>query len=116
MHNPPALLIACLCADWCGACKEYAPLFVQLKAEFPLATFRWIDIEDEAALVDEVDVENFPTILIAQGTQAVFFGTVLPHIETLRRLITSQSDASAAARVTPEVQSLTARLMQSTRR
>jgi len=112
MHNPPAMLIACLCADWCGSCKEYAPLFKQLQSEFPSAKFRWIDIEDEAALVYDVDVENFPTILIAQGTQAVFFGTVLPHIETLRRLIASQSDAPAAPRVTPEVQALVLRLIQ----
>ena len=46
------LLVACLCAQWCGTCKDYAPLFEGLMADFPGATFRWIDIEDESDLVD----------------------------------------------------------------
>ncbi len=50
----------------------------------------WIDIEDEADLVDPIEVENFPTILIASPTHAHFFGAVLPHIQTLQRLIGSQ--------------------------
>ncbi len=47
---------------------------------------RWIDIEDEADLVDGIDVEDFPTLLIARGERLLFFGTVLPHSSTLQRL------------------------------
>ena len=46
-----------------------------------------MDVEDEADLIDPIEVENFPTILIAKGQNPLFFGTVLPHIETLERLI-----------------------------
>ena len=81
------ILVACLCADWCGACREYRPLFDSLSIKFPHARFLWVDVEDEADLIDPIEVENFPTILIAKGQNPLFFGTVLPHIETLERLI-----------------------------
>nr|WP_315480106.1 thioredoxin family protein [uncultured Rhodoferax sp.] len=105
-----ALLVACLCAQWCGTCTEYQPLFAQLQADFPGARFVWVDIEDEADLVDPVEVENFPTILIAQGEQPRFFGTVMPHLETLRRLIQSSSAPDARAVQAPEVLALAQRL------
>lgn len=87
--NPPSppLIVACLCAQWCGTCRDYRPLFAQLQQEFPQAHFVWVDIEDEAEWVDPIEVDNFPTLLIAQGTTPCFFGPITPHIDTLRRLI-----------------------------
>ncbi|MEN9669878.1 MAG: hypothetical protein RL535_1013 [Pseudomonadota bacterium] len=90
------MLVACLCADWCGACREYKPLFDALAAKFPQIQFLWVDVEDQADLIDPIEVENFPTILIAKDDNAVFFGTVLPHIETLERLIVAKSSDNAA--------------------
>jgi thiol-disulfide isomerase/thioredoxin len=90
------MLVACLCADWCGACREYKPLFDALAAKFPQIQFLWVDVEDKADLIDPIEVENFPTILIAKDDNAVFFGTVLPHIETLERLIVVKSSENAA--------------------
>ena len=107
---PEHLLVACLCAQWCGTCKDYAPLFEKLQADFPEATFRWIDIEDESELVDPIEVENFPTLLIATGGQARFFGTSTPHIETLKRLIQSHAGNTGASRLPAAVQVLTTKL------
>lgn len=81
------LLVACLCADWCGACREYQPVFDSLALKFPTVRFLWVDVEDEADLIDPIEVENFPTILIAKEENPLFFGTVLPHVETLERLL-----------------------------
>ncbi len=102
--------MACLCAQWCGTCTEYQPLFAQLQADFADAHFVWVDIEDEADLVDPIEVENFPTILIAQGGHPRFFGTVMPHLETLRRLVQSSSASDAPALRAPEVVALAQRL------
>jgi thiol-disulfide isomerase/thioredoxin len=104
------VLVACLCAQWCGTCKDYAALFYGLQSEFPGAVFRWIDIEDESDLIDPIEVENFPTLLIATGGQARFFGTITPHIETLRRLVQSQQNESGASRLPAGVQALAQRL------
>jgi len=86
MDEPP-LLVACLCAAWCGTCRDYAPQLAELGRSLGASVrTRWIDIEDEAELVDGIDVENFPTLLIARGPRLLFFGTVLPHASTLQRL------------------------------
>jgi thiol-disulfide isomerase/thioredoxin len=103
-------LVACLCAQWCGTCKDYAPLFESLQAEFAGAHFRWIDIEDESDLVDPIEVENFPTLLIATGAQARFFGPLTPHIETLKRLIRSHADNTGPSRLPAAVQALAQRV------
>jgi thiol-disulfide isomerase/thioredoxin len=108
--QPEPLLVACLCAQWCGTCKDYAPLFEGLQADFPGATFRWVDIEDESELVDPIEVENFPTLLIATGGQARFFGTITPHIETLKRLIQSHARNYGPSRLPTDVQALTQRV------
>lgn len=107
----PPLLVACLCAQWCGTCRDYQPLFDQLQTEFPQAQFTWVDIEDQADLVDPVEVENFPTLLVVADGQARFFGTLLPHIDTLRRILQTQLSAERAATVDAEAQALAQRLL-----
>lgn len=89
--------VACLCAQWCGTCREYQPLFAQMQTLFPNVRFAWVDVEDMADLVDPVEVENFPTVLIATSSQTRFFGTVTPHLPTLERLLRTQLEAGAAA-------------------
>jgi thioredoxin 1 len=68
-------LVVCLCAEWCGTCREYQTGFDELAMQFPNSRFRWFDIE------------NFPTLLIQRQEQILFFGTMLPHLSHLRRLI-----------------------------
>ena len=105
------LLVACLCAQWCGTCRDYLPLFTQLQAEFPRVRFIWVDVEDESELVDPVEVDNFPTLLMARGGSPLFFGPVMPHLETLKRLI--QNHVQGDARLAPQsddVMQLAARL------
>lgn len=81
------LLVACLCAEWCDTCREYQPEFEALGREFSMHRFLWIDIEDQADLAINIEIENFPTLLVARGTRLLFAGTMLPHIGHLRRLL-----------------------------
>ena len=90
------LLVACLCADWCGTCREYQPLFEQLQIRFPGTRFLWIDVEESSELMGPIELENFPTVLIARGAQSVFFGTVTPHLQTLERLLRNAMEPGAA--------------------
>ena len=84
------LLVACLCADWCSGCREYRPTFDALAARFAgAADFAWIDIEDEADALGDPDIENFPSLLVADAQALRFFGTVTPHAQTAERLVRS---------------------------
>lgn len=111
-HAPAAVLVACLCAQWCGSCREYRSVFDEVADAFPEMRFVWIDIEDEADLIDPVEVENFPTLLIAAGERPTFFGPLMPHKETLVRLLRAQADATSDSLPAPdpEVQALVRRL------
>jgi thiol-disulfide isomerase/thioredoxin len=82
-----ALWVVCLCAEWCGACREYRPLFEQVAQAHPRLRFAWVDIEDHADIADDLDVETFPTLLVAGDTGVRFVGPLLPHAETLARLL-----------------------------
>lgn len=88
--DEPGLLVACFCAAWCGTCREYAPLFDEAASRAqPTPRIAWIDIEDDPDVLGELDVENFPTLLIARGDDVLFFGPVTPHAQTLARLVRS---------------------------
>ena len=80
-------VVICLCAQWCGTCRDYRAGFESLAAGFDGVDFRWLDIEDDAEALGDIDVENFPTIFVRRGDSVLFFGTLLPHLNTLRRLI-----------------------------
>lgn len=84
-------IVACLCAAWCGTCSSYRATFEELAARHPDKYFVWIDIEDHADVVGDLDVENFPTLLIQHHEQVAFFGTMLPDPGLAHRLVQAQS-------------------------
>jgi thioredoxin 1 len=94
--NGDGWTVACLCAAWCGTCSSYRAAFDELAARHPDKTFVWIDIEDQADVVGDLDVENFPTLLLQRGDTVAFFGTMLPDAKVADRLIASQAALDAA--------------------
>ena len=87
--HAPVRWVICLCADWCGLCRDYSDVFAQMAARYPSSRFVWLDIEDQADLVGDMEVETFPTLLIAEAGGTQFMGPLLPHAETLSRLLDS---------------------------
>lgn len=97
-HPPPpnpCWLVVCLCAEWCGTCRDYRQPFESVAAEHTGHAFAWIDIEDEAELAGEIDIETFPTLLVLSGPQVLFYGPVLPGAEALRRLLRALQENGA---------------------
>lgn len=84
-------IVACLCAAWCGTCGSYRATFDELAARHPDKFFIWIDIEDHADIVGDLDVENFPTLLVQRHELVAFFGTMLPDAAIAHRLIQAKS-------------------------
>ncbi|MDD5029208.1 MAG: thioredoxin family protein [Rhodoferax sp.] len=109
------LLVACLCAQWCGVCRDYRNRFEQVRDQvqgrYSKAQFLWIDIEDEADLLYPVDVEDFPTLLLARGPEPRFLGPLTPQVQTLLRMIDTQAlNPGAAALDSAELTALVARI------
>jgi thioredoxin 1 len=76
--------VIALCAEWCGVCREWRASFEQAAGALPHVRFAWVDIEDEADAMGEVDVETFPTVLVTNGDQPWFLGPVLPSTDLVR--------------------------------
>lgn len=79
----------CLCAAWCRVCGEYRRAFDALASAQPQLHWAWVDVEDDEALLGDVEVETFPALLIAEAGQVRFFGPLLPQIGVLERLLAS---------------------------
>lgn len=82
------LIIYCLCAAWCRTCDAYVQVFEALNAAWPgKAQLVWVDIEDSADLLDDVDVENFPCLMVTGDENVYFFGPVLPQLAVATQLV-----------------------------
>jgi thioredoxin 1 len=93
MNGTEPLRVTCLCAQWCGTCRDYVAVFDQARSQFAAAAeFAWVDIEDDADRLGEIEVENFPTLLIARGDRVLFFGPLTPQPQLLARLVRSALD------------------------
>ena len=118
MAAPPTIDIACLCAAWCRLCDDYAPVFDAAVAELGAAGLHarrhWIDIEDEAALIDDVDVETFPTLVVIGPDGVRFAGPLTPQPEILRRMLRATvldaQEGESWPAATPELRAFASRL------
>lgn len=104
----------CLCAAWCGVCREWTATFDALAASHPQVRFAWVDVEDEADALGDVDIETFPTLLVAHGRRAVFFGPVQPSPTQVAKLLDKLlADPSAGRETAHEAHALLDRLQSS---
>lgn len=108
----PGWWVVCLCAAWCGVCREYGAVIEALRAAHPEVRFEWVDVEDEEDLAGDLDVETFPTVLVADGTHARFLGPVLPQAGVLTRMLAALQEQGAAAPVDAEAQAVFERIRQ----
>ena len=82
-----SLHVICLCAQWCGTCRAYEPVFSDLKAQRPELQTHWVDVEDEEDALGDVDITTFPMLLIVDDRQGLCFaGPITPQPQTLLRL------------------------------
>ncbi len=98
----PEAWVVCLCAQWCGTCRAYQAVFDAVAAQFPQLHFVWLDVEEQEELVDDWDVETFPTVLLGRGAQVQFLGPVLPQPGVLQRLVENLCAAALPAQAVPE--------------
>lgn len=100
--DPERLVIVSLCAAWCDTCTQFRAAFDRLAQARPNASFVWLDIEDDADLAGDIDVENFPTLAIYRGSVPVHYGVSLPHETVVGRLIDALADGAPALAQAPD--------------
>ena len=81
------VVVVVLCAAWCDTCTEFRVAFERIAAAHPEALSVWLDIEDDAPICGDIDVENFPTLAIYRGASLLHCGVSLPQEATVARLI-----------------------------
>jgi thioredoxin 1 len=106
------LVVVSFCAAWCDTCNEFRLAFERIAAARPQTTFVWLDIEDDAGVAGDIDVENFPTLAVYRGAVPVHFGVALPHESTVLRLTDALAGSGSAMRnAPPAVTALPARMI-----
>ena len=100
--DPARLVVVSLCAAWCDTCTQFRTAYERIAQARPDATFVWLDIEDDAAIAGDIDVENFPTLAVYRGRSPVHFGVCLPHETTVGRLLDALADGAPALRGAPD--------------
>ena len=91
-------MVMCLCAEWCGVCRDYREGFEALAAGRSDIAFHWIDIEDEPDWPETLEIESFPTVLIQRGETVLYLGPTLPqhgHLERTLESLLEMDDAAA---------------------
>jgi|GEM_PF-175273 len=105
-----AFLVVGLCAAWCNTCTEFRHAFDGIAAARPDSTFAWLDIEDDAEIAGDIDVENFPTIAVFHRGRLLHFGVSLPQAPLVARLLAALTEDSATVQADPAVNALPERL------
>lgn len=86
-EDQPTWWVVCLCAAWCGVCRDFLPLFKDQARAHPDLRFASVDVEDEDETMGEVDIETFPTLLVARGDEVLFFAPIPPIASQFTRLL-----------------------------
>ena len=81
--------VACLCAAWCGVCRDWQATFAAQARAHAHMRFAWVDVEDEDEAMGDVDIETFPTLLVARGEQVLFLGPIPPSSTQFTRLLST---------------------------
>lgn len=97
-----ALAVVVFCAEWCGTCREFRPVLERLSAAHPQIAFSWVDIEDDAELAGDVEVESFPTLAILRAGQPLYFGVSLPLENVVAPLLRVAASATRPLSAVPD--------------
>lgn len=111
LARSPAATVVGLCAAWCDVCRQFQPLFERLARAHRDAVFVWLDIEDDNAVVGDIEVENFPALAVFRSGVPVFFGPTVPQEGPVGRLLAALTQREPLAVPVPqEVAALPRRL------
>jgi thioredoxin 1 len=69
--QPGVVLVDCW-AEWCGACRQFAPVFERVAEDYPQHTFATVDASEEAELIKQLGIEHIPALLLYRDGLLLF--------------------------------------------
>ncbi|WP_150461857.1 thioredoxin [Nesterenkonia ebinurensis] len=79
-------------ADWCGPCKQFAPVYEQVSEEHPEVTFAKVDTEAERELAAAAKISSIPTLMVFREKVLVFSQPGALNAEQLTQVVTAVKD------------------------
>ncbi|MEU7282150.1 thioredoxin [Streptomyces sp. NPDC045431] len=59
-------------AEWCGPCRQFAPVFEKASERHPDLVFAKVDTEAQTELAAAFEIRSIPTLMIVRDNVAVF--------------------------------------------
>ncbi|WP_306338136.1 thioredoxin [Streptomyces sp. KL118A] len=59
-------------AEWCGPCKQFAPVYEKAAEANPDLVFAKVDTESQPELAQAFNIQSIPTLMIVRDQVAVF--------------------------------------------
>ncbi|PQZ96174.1 thioredoxin [Arthrobacter sp. MYb227] len=59
-------------AEWCGPCRQFAPVYEQMSEKFPEVKFAKVDTEAEQGLARAANITSIPTLMAFRDKVLVF--------------------------------------------
>ena len=53
-------------AEWCGPCRQFAPVFEEASEQFPDVTFAKVNTEEQQAIAAQYGIQSIPTIMVVR--------------------------------------------------
>jgi len=80
-------------AEWCGPCKQFAPIFEKVAENNPDITFAKVNTEEQQALADQYGIRSIPTLMVVRDGIILLnqggslpeeaFGKLINHVKEL---------------------------------
>ena len=67
------LWVICLCAQWCHICRQMHAALADDHRLPSMARWLWVDIEEHADQLGDLEVETFPTYLIGRRDEVLLY-------------------------------------------
>lgn len=76
-------------ADWCGPCKQFAPIYEEVSEQHPDVTFAKVDTEAEQELAAAANITSIPTLMAFREKVLVFSQPGALNADQLNEVITA---------------------------
>ena len=74
-------------AEWCGPCKQFAPVYEQVAEKHPDIVFGKVDVQEQEQLAQMFGIRSIPTLAIFREQQLIMLEAGAMPEQTLEQAI-----------------------------